>query len=74
MYHKLWQKANFEKGGTNIQKGIFQVLLNILSISLLSSVNAMSGYLRCKTDSHIVLGVDIFSYSGPSGILGSDGK
>ena len=34
----------------------------------------MPGYLRCKKKSHVILGVDIFSHSGPSGILGSDGK
>ena len=33
-----------------------------------------SSYLRCKKNSYIILGVDIVSYSGPSGILGSDGK
>ena len=30
--HKLEQNANFENRGTNIQRGILQVLLNILSI------------------------------------------
>ena len=36
MTRKLCQNENFENGGIIIQIGILQVLLNILSISLLS--------------------------------------
>ena len=46
MTRKLCQNANFENGGTTIQIGILHVLLNILSISLLSRVHAMSGYFE----------------------------
>ena len=45
---------NFENGGTTIQIGILHVLLNILSISLLSKVHETSGYLRCKNTSHVI--------------------
>ena len=36
MTHELCQNVNFENGGTTIQIGILHVLLNILSLSLLS--------------------------------------
>ena len=36
MTRKLCQNANFENGGTTIQIGILHILLNILSILLLS--------------------------------------
>ena len=48
MTHKLCQNANFENGGITIQIGILQVLLNILSISLLSMVHATSGFLEMQ--------------------------
>ena len=38
MAHKLCKNANFENEGTTIQIGILHVLLNVLSISLLSMV------------------------------------
>ena len=40
---KLGQNVNFEKRGTTIQIGILHVLINILSISLLSRVHDTSG-------------------------------
>ena len=36
--------VNLKHGGTNIQRGILNVLLNILSVSLLSRANDMSSY------------------------------
>ena len=41
--HKMLNFVNFENGGTNVQRDILyvHVLLNILSISLLSRVNDM---------------------------------
>ena len=42
--------ANFENGGTNIQMGILQVLLNILSIALLSKVIDMYCYFGMRKD------------------------
>ena len=42
--------ANFENGGTTIQIGILHVLINILSISLLSRVHDMSGYFEIQKD------------------------
>ena len=45
MTHKLCQNANIENGGTTIQIGTLHVLLNILSISLLSRVHDTSGWL-----------------------------
>ena len=48
MTHKLCQNANFKNGGTTIQIGILYVLLNILSISLLSRVHDMPAYLEMK--------------------------
>ena len=58
MSHKLRQNANFENGGTNIQRGILQALLDILSLSLLSRVNDTSSYVGCNTSSHIILGYE----------------
>ena len=46
--HKLCQNANFENGGTTIQIGILHVLINILSIPLLSRVHDTSGYFEMK--------------------------
>ena len=48
--HKLCQNANFENGGTTIQISILHVLLNMLSISLLSEVHDMSGYFEKQKD------------------------
>ena len=48
MTHKLCQNGNFENGGTTIQIGILHVLINILSISLLSRVHDMSGYFEIQ--------------------------
>ena len=56
MTHKLCQNANFENGGTTIQISIIHVLLNILSISLLSKVHDTSYYFDiCKYDYHVIL-------------------
>ena len=44
MTGRMCQNVNFENGGTTIQMGIMNVLLNILSISLLSRVYGMSCY------------------------------
>ena len=41
MTYKLGQNANFKNGGTTIQMGILHVLLNMLSISLLSRVHPL---------------------------------
>ena len=43
-------KVNFENGGTTIQIGILHVLINILSISLLSRVHDKSGYFEMQKD------------------------
>ena len=48
--HKLCQNANFENGGTIIQIGNLHALLNILSISLLSTVHNTSGYFEMQKD------------------------
>ena len=48
MTHKLCQNANFENGGTTTQIGTLRVLLNILSISLLSRVHGTSGYFEMQ--------------------------
>ena len=45
MTHKLCKNANFENGDNTFQISILHVLLNILSISLLSTVHDTSGYL-----------------------------
>ena len=50
MTHKLCQNANFEKGGTTIQIEILEVLLNILSISLLSKVHEIFGYFEMQKE------------------------
>ena len=41
---------NFENGGAAIQIGILHVLLNILSISLLSWVHDTLGYFEIQKD------------------------
>ena len=46
--HKLCQNVNFENGDTTIQIGILHVLINILSISLLSRIHNMSGYFEMQ--------------------------
>ena len=48
--HKLCQNANFENEGNTIQICILHVLLNILSISLLSKVHDTSGYFEMQKD------------------------
>ena len=55
MTQKLCQNANFENGGTTIQIGILHVLLNILSISLLSRVHDTAGYFKMQKSSHVIL-------------------
>ena len=44
------RNANFENGGNTIQIGILYVLLNILSISLLSSVYDTSCYFKMQKE------------------------
>ena len=58
MTHKLCQNANFENGGITVQIGILHVLLNILSISLLSRVHDTSGYFELQKSSHVILRFD----------------
>ena len=48
--NKLCQNASFENGGTTIQIGILHVLINILSISLLSRVHDTSGYFEMQNE------------------------
>ena len=48
MTHKLCQNANFENGVIPIQIGMLHVLLNILSITLLSRVHDLSGYFEIQ--------------------------
>ena len=48
MTNKLCHNANFENGDTIIQIGILHVLLNILSISLLSRVHDTSDFFEFK--------------------------
>ena len=48
MTYKMGQNANFKNGGTTIQMGILHVLLNMLSISLLSRVHDMCGYFEVQ--------------------------
>ena len=55
MTHKLCQNVNFENGGTAFQISILYVLLNTLSISLLSMVHDMSGYFQIQKSSHVIL-------------------
>ena len=50
MTHKLCQNANFENWGTTIQIGILHILLNILSIRLLSRVQDTSGYFEIQKE------------------------
>ena len=50
MTHILCQNGNCENGGTTIQIGILHVLINILSISLLSRVHDTSGYFEMQKD------------------------
>ena len=50
--------ANFKSGGIDIQRGIFYVLLNSLSISLLSRLNDTTGYFGMQKSRHIILGVE----------------
>ena len=50
MTHKLCQNANFENGGTITIIGTLRVLLNILSISLLSRVHDTSGSFEMQKD------------------------
>ena len=46
--HNLCQNANFKNGSTTFQIDILQLLLNILSISLLSKKHDMSGYFKMQ--------------------------
>ena len=55
MTYKLGQNVNFKNGGTTIEMGTLHVLLNMLSISLLSRVHDTCGYSRCKKCSHVIL-------------------
>ena len=55
MTYDLGQNANLKNGGSTIQMGILHVLLNMLSISLLSRVHDTCGYLRCKKCNHVIL-------------------
>ena len=48
--HKLCQNANFENGSVTIQICILHVLLNILSIYLLSRVHDTSGYYKMQKE------------------------
>ena len=48
MTYKLGQNANFKNGGTTNQMGILHVLLNMLSISLLSRVHDTCGYFEVQ--------------------------
>ena len=50
MTHELFKNANFEIGGTTIQIGLLHVLVNILSISLLSMVHDTSDYFEIQND------------------------
>ena len=48
MTYKLGQNANFKNGLTTNQMGILHVLLNMLSISLLSRVHDTCGYFEVQ--------------------------
>ena len=48
MTFKLGQNANFKNGGTTNQMDILHVLLNMLSISLLSRVHDTCGYFEVQ--------------------------
>ena len=50
MTHKLCQNANFENGGITVHIGILHVLLNIMSIVLLSRVHDTSGYYEMQKE------------------------
>ena len=50
MTHKLCQNANFENGGITVKIGILHVLLNILSIFLLSRVYDTSGSFEMQKE------------------------
>ena len=47
-FKKSPQNANFENGGTTIQIDILHVLINILSIPLLSRVYDINGYFEMQ--------------------------
>ena len=49
-FKKLCQNANFENEGTSIHYGILHVLLNMLSISLLSRVHDTCGYFEMQKE------------------------
>ena len=55
MAQELCQNANFQNWGTPIQIGIQHVLLNILSIYLMSRVQDTSDISICKSSSHVIL-------------------
>ena len=55
MTYKMGQNANFTNGSTTIQIGILRVLLNMLSISLLSRNMTSVAISRCKKCSHVIL-------------------
>ena len=50
MTQKLCQNATFENGGYPIQIGIQHVMLNILSISLLSRIHDTLGYYEMQKE------------------------
>ena len=50
MAHKLCQNANFDNGSTTIQIRVLHVLLNILSISLLSMAHGAFCYFKMQKD------------------------
>ena len=58
--HKLWQNANFENGNTTVESDIMRMLLNILSVYLLSKVYDMSGYYKMHKKCHIFLLICLF--------------
>ena len=49
-FNKLCQNANFDNRGTAIEIGILHVLINILSISLVSRVHDKFGSFEMQTD------------------------
>ena len=60
---KYWIWWNLKNGGTNIQRVSLYVLLNILSISLLSRVNNTPGYFKVQ-NSHVILGFKEYQHLG----------
>ena len=56
--HKMVNFLNFENGGTDIQKNMMHVLVNILSILLLPGVDDIFGYFRTKKRRHIISGFE----------------